>query len=208
MTPYSLGARWSSVVTWREPRDRLAEPAQGCTFLAVWWFFVSRSLVTVSEDAGRKRLLVVDDDIDMTAYLQILLRETYQISVTHNGSDALRAVSEEAFDGILVDLLLPGLDGASLVRELLSRGTSVPIVLTSARDDLAEQAKQSGANGYLPKPYDFHGLLETIAQVFSLPLGTTVGPPEHGLGARDVTPIPSEGLGRCSSGPTSGGLLR
>src|SRR5207302_540619 len=73
-----------------------------------------------------KRLLLVDDDDAILESLQMLLEGTYHLALARHGREALDRLAEQPFDAILLDLMMPVMDGASLVRELQARGIEVP----------------------------------------------------------------------------------
>jgi DNA-binding response OmpR family regulator len=89
------------------------------------------------------------------------------VDVCHNGHDALAAASTTPFDGIVLDIMLPGRDGLSVLRQLRERKNSTPILLLSARGELNERVEglDAGADDYLPKPFE---LVELVARVRAL----------------------------------------
>jgi two-component system response regulator MtrA len=103
----------------------------------------------------RARVLVVDDDTDLAEMLGIVLRsEGMEPVFCHNGTDAMPAFRREAPDLVLLDLMLPGLDGLTVCRAL--RGESaVPIVMLTARGDTLDivEGLQAGADDYIVKPF-------------------------------------------------------
>ncbi len=105
-----------------------------------------------------KRILIVDDDARIVDRLAMLLGTKYEALVASNGFDALRFLDDQSFDVILLDLRMPGLDGAGLVQELQNRRIHVPIILISANPNLPAQAKSLGISHYLSKPFDIERL--------------------------------------------------
>jgi CheY-like chemotaxis protein len=111
------------------------------------------------------RLLVVEDDEGFAALMQRLLtREGYLVDVADNGTDALAAGLENTHDAILLDVMLPGLDGFSVVRHLREAQVNVPVVMMSARDAVADRVNglRSGADDYLTKPFPMAELLARL----------------------------------------------
>ena len=84
-----------------------------------------------------------------------------------NGDDALAAARATAFDGIVLDIMLPGRDGLSVLRQLRERKNTTPVLLLSARGEVNERVEglNLGADDYLPKPFE---LVELVARVRAL----------------------------------------
>ncbi len=113
----------------------------------------------------KARVLVVDDDTDLAEMLGIVLRSEGMDPVfCHNGSEAVRAFRREAPDLVLLDLMLPGLDGLEVCRLLRSEST-VPIVMLTARGDTLDvvEGLQAGADDYIVKPFKPKELVARIA---------------------------------------------
>jgi len=101
------------------------------------------------------RVLVVDDDTDLVEMLGIVLRSEGLESVfCYNGRDAVPAFRREAPDLVLLDLMLPGMDGLAVCRALRAE-SSVPIVMLTARGDTLDivEGLQAGADDYIVKPF-------------------------------------------------------
>lgn len=102
------------------------------------------------------RILVVEDEKKMANFIRTSLEShKMEVVLAHNGLDGLRLASEEAFDAVVLDIMLPQLDGLSVLRQLRSGGNSVPVLLLSARSHVSERVEglQAGADDYLPKPF-------------------------------------------------------
>jgi two-component system response regulator MtrA len=103
----------------------------------------------------KARVLVVDDDMDLAEMLGIVLRsEGMEPLFCHNGTDAVPAFHRESPDLVLLDLMLPGLDGLEVCRRLRAEST-VPIVMLTARGDTLDivEGLQAGADDYIVKPF-------------------------------------------------------
>jgi two-component system, OmpR family, response regulator len=114
------------------------------------------------------RVLVVEDDRNLRGFLQKALREEgYLVDVTATGDDGLALAASSGFDCIVLDRMLPGLDGLSIVRELRQRGVTSPVLMLTARGELPERVRglEAGADDYLAKPFD---LAELLARVQAL----------------------------------------
>jgi DNA-binding NtrC family response regulator len=105
-----------------------------------------------------KRILVVDDDPSIVGKLSRLLVGKYEIGVASNGFEALKRLDAARFDVMLLDLRMPGLDGAGLVHELRAHGLEMPTIVMSAYADVAGQAHELGVKNYLAKPFDIERL--------------------------------------------------
>lgn len=119
------------------------------------------------------RLLVVDDDLDTCANLADILSDIgYDVQTASDATAALRALDEHAFDIVLLDLKMPGMDGLQLYRELKRRSAStVAILITGFADsETRERAKQLGVWRILPKPVDVPALLPLISEAAEQPL--------------------------------------
>lgn len=112
-----------------------------------------------------KRILLVDDDPDILESLQMLLEETYEIEVALDGERALAEILSGRFDAVVLDLMMPVLDGAGLVRELRARGVGVPVVLVSAARDLEARARELAVEEHLAKPFDPAVLEDKLARL-------------------------------------------
>ena len=113
-----------------------------------------------------KRVLVVDDDEDMQDLLrQALETESYEVTVAQDGLDALEMVEQASPDLILLDLMMPRMDGATFARELHNRGLipSTPIIVVSADVNAKQKIENMGADSYITKPFDLHCLLDEVA---------------------------------------------
>lgn len=111
------------------------------------------------------RVLVVEDEPGVAAFLKNGLREaSYAVEVADNGSDGLHLAVIEEFDIIVLDLMLPGKDGFTILRELRSRHLRTPIICLTARDGVDDRIKglDLGADDYLVKPFSFSELLARI----------------------------------------------
>jgi two-component system response regulator MprA len=109
-------------------------------------------------------ILVVDDDPSILSVVSRGLRfEGYQVLVAADGLEALRIAREQALDMVVLDVMLPNLDGLEVCRRL-RRGTDIPILMLTARDAVPDRIAglDSGADDYLIKPFDFDELVARI----------------------------------------------
>jgi DNA-binding response OmpR family regulator len=111
------------------------------------------------------RVLVVEDEKKTASFIRKALQvENFAVDVSHNGNDALILANNTSFDAIILDIMLPGRDGLSLLRQLREQKNTTPVLLLSARGQVNERVEglNAGADDYLPKPFE---LSELIARV-------------------------------------------
>ena len=106
-----------------------------------------------------ERILVIDDDTDVAQFVRMSLeREGYEVAITLEGAAGLRLAIEAPPDAILLDILMPDLDGLELLSRLRVNPatTSVPVVLLTARTDSRDRVRglELGADDYITKPFD------------------------------------------------------
>jgi len=111
------------------------------------------------------RLLVVEDDPSISRFVVNGLREEqYLVDLAETGSAAERLAAEGDYDAIILDVLLPGIDGVSLCRRLRHDGVDTPVLMLTARDGVPDRIRglDAGADDYLVKPFAFDELLARI----------------------------------------------
>jgi two-component system chemotaxis response regulator CheY len=115
-----------------------------------------------------KRVLVVDDDPDIRELLFTALEdEGFEVVPAGNGQEALAIIATFRPDVIVLDLMMPVMDGWQFAREMRARDEDIPIVLLSAARDLGTHAKALSAADIIEKPFDLSELLPKIARVAS-----------------------------------------
>ncbi len=127
------------------------------------------------------KVLIVEDDPKVAHFLQrVLIEEGYAVDVCSDGEDAL-AQAEIGYALMILDWMLPGVDGLEVCRQLRRRGVGLPILMLTARGELRERVLglQTGADDYLIKPFDVE---ELVARVQAL-LRRASGPQRLELGA-------------------------
>jgi two-component system OmpR family response regulator len=118
-----------------------------------------------ARDTSTVRVLVVEDEPKMAGLLKRGLdEEGHPADVAPSGEDALWMARSEAYDAIVLDVMLPGLDGFATCRELRSRGVWTPVLFLTARDAVEDRVEglDLGADDYLVKPFSFSELLARL----------------------------------------------
>ena len=111
------------------------------------------------------RILVVEDEKKVAKALEEGLEaEHYEVAVAHTGEDGFYLISTQAFDLVLLDLMLPGRSGLEILRAMRTRGLKTPVLILTARDAIEDrvQGLDCGADDYLVKPFAFAELLARI----------------------------------------------
>ncbi|BFN29643.1 transcriptional activator protein CzcR [Pseudomonas sp. SCT] len=111
------------------------------------------------------RILVVEDEAKTADYLKRGLEESgYRVEVARNGVDGKHLIEEEPFDLVILDVMLPGLDGWQLVQVVRNRSTHTPVLFLTARDAVEDRVRglELGADDYLVKPFSYAELLARV----------------------------------------------
>lgn len=111
------------------------------------------------------RILIAEDEPRIAAFLEKgLQRYGFETAIVSNGNDVFPDIQRDRFDLLLLDLGLPGKDGWAVLDELRHSGTTLPIVIVTAREGEANRAEslKRGASDYIMKPFRFHELLSKV----------------------------------------------
>ena len=112
-----------------------------------------------------KRILIADDDLGILEGMQILLSRRYDVVTARNGEEALERLSEGPVDLIILDLLMPLLDGESALVRLRESGFQGGIIVMSAHADRLSRTRLLGADDFLVKPFEFRELERSIERL-------------------------------------------
>lgn len=113
-----------------------------------------------------RRVLVVDDDPDIRDLLvSVLIDDGYEAASARNGREALDILDSFPADAVILDLMMPVMDGWTFAEHLRQRDRRPPIVVLSAATDVRRHAEKVGATDVIPKPFDIEMLLPRIARV-------------------------------------------
>jgi two-component system, OmpR family, response regulator len=132
------------------------------------------------------RVLVVEDEARLArAMTRVLSEEGYTPDTAGNGLDAIRLARTQSYDLVLLDVMLPGMDGYGVARELRSAGFQKPILMLTARDAVPDRVRglDSGADDYLVKPF---ALAELLARIRALTRRSGMVPEDSVLSCGDL----------------------
>ncbi|KAF0242885.1 MAG: two-component system OmpR family copper resistance phosphate regulon response regulator [Planctomycetota bacterium] len=121
------------------------------------------------------KLLVVEDEEKAAAALKQGLGESgFEVDHAADGEEGLRLAREHAYDGIVLDIMLPKRDGWSVLTELRKEGRGTPILVLTARDEVPDRVKgfELGADDYLVKPFSFAELVARLRSLVRRGVGT------------------------------------
>jgi len=117
-------------------------------------------------------ILIVDDEPNIVMSLEFLMRKNgYQVGIARNGSEALAAVAQTPYDLVLLDVMMPDVDGYQVcrtIRENASRATTKVIFLSAKSQPTdVQQGYAAGADLYIPKPFSTRQLMEKVRELLS-----------------------------------------
>jgi two-component system copper resistance phosphate regulon response regulator CusR len=121
--------------------------------------------VQIETPGTQMRILVVEDELKTGQYLRQGLSEAgFVVDLAREGSDGLHLALTETYDLVVLDIMLPGVDGWSVLRSIRERGNSVPVLFLTARDHVDDRVRglELGADDYLVKPFAFAELLARV----------------------------------------------
>nr|WP_330375837.1 response regulator transcription factor [Dorea sp. D27] len=114
------------------------------------------------------RILMIEDDLDLCEAVRChLIKDNYEADICTTGTDALFYASQQAYDAIILDRMLPGIDGMTILQSIRRNGIQTPIILATAMNDISDRIDglDAGADDYIVKPFD---VLELMARVRAL----------------------------------------
>jgi DNA-binding response OmpR family regulator len=115
------------------------------------------------------RILIAEDEKKIAAFVRKGLNEVgFNTMVCHRGDDALHLATTERFDAVVLDVMLPGRDGLSVLRQLREQRNGVPVILLTAREGLSERVEglNLGADDYITKPFSIEELIARLRAVW------------------------------------------
>ena len=115
-----------------------------------------------------KKILLVEDEVKLARFIELELQyEGYEVAVCHNGREGMEKAQENTYDMILLDLMLPGLNGIEICRRI-RKISDVPIIMLTAKDEVMDKVAglDSGADDYMTKPFAIEELLARMRAAF------------------------------------------
>lgn len=141
------------------------------------------------------KILLVDDDAELSNMLsQILTKEGYQLTLAADGETGLARALSGSYDLILLDVMLPGIDGFQLLQRLRQQSRSTPVLMLTARgnDDDRVAGLELGADDYLPKPFYPKELVARVKALLRRTPNTTVRAESIAYAGFTVNPLQNE----------------
>ena len=141
------------------------------------------------------RLLVAEDEKDMNRLItRTLEKEGYGVDSCFDGEEAMDYLESAEYDGVILDIMMPKMDGHQVLKKLRARGSDLPILFLTARDSIADRVAglDLGADDYLIKPFDFDELLARVRAMMRKRSGhktsvITIGDLKIDTGSHEVT---------------------
>ncbi len=130
------------------------------------------------------RILIVEDEIPLAeALTQILKRQNYTVDSVYNGEDGLDYAMSNIYDVIVLDLMLPKMNGLEVIKNMRAAGSETPVIMLTAKGEISDKVRglDSGADDYLAKPFNTEELLARI-RALGRRRGEVVVPDAMGLG--------------------------
>ena len=114
------------------------------------------------------RLLLAEDEKELSnALVAILKHNNYSVDAVYNGEEALDYLGANNYDGVILDIMMPKVDGITVLKQIRKQGNSVPVLILSAKSDVDDRVLglDSGADDYLSKPFAAKELLARIRSI-------------------------------------------
>ena len=120
---------------------------------------------------SKQKILIVDDDVNIAELISLYLtKECYDTQMVHDGEEALQVYEQYAPNLILLDLMLPGIDGYQVCREIRAK-SNIPIIMLSAKGEIFDKVLglELGADDYIMKPFDSKELVARVKARIDMP---------------------------------------
>lgn len=125
-------------------------------------------LILIKESWCVMKILLAEDERSLSrAIVKILEKNNYTADAVYNGEDALNYLESWNYDAVILDIMMPKVDGITVLKKLRAKGNTVPIIILSAKSEIDDKVLglDSGANDYLTKPFDSKELLARIRAI-------------------------------------------
>ncbi len=114
------------------------------------------------------RILIAEDEVSIAKALEVMLHKNkYAVDIVYNGLDALDYIAQYAYDGLVLDIMMPKMDGLSVLKEIRRQGNKTPVLFLTAKAEIEDRVAglDAGADDYLPKHF---AAAEFLARVRAL----------------------------------------
>ncbi|NLG81210.1 MAG: response regulator transcription factor [Bacilli bacterium] len=114
------------------------------------------------------RLLLAEDEVELAnALATILKRNNYSVDIVYNGEDALFYLESEVYDALILDIMMPKVDGIEVLKKIRLQGNNIPVLLLTAKSEIEDKVLglDTGADDYLTKPFNTQELLARIRAI-------------------------------------------
>ncbi len=123
------------------------------------------------------RILLAEDELSLSrAVVALLERSNFSVDAVHDGEEALQYLEARNYDAMILDLMMPKVDGMTVLRRLREKGSTLPVLILSARSEIGDKVLglDSGANDYLTKPFSTRELMARIRAITRTQSGQAV----------------------------------
>ena len=114
------------------------------------------------------RLLLAEDEKSLAKAISVLLeKNNYSVDVVYNGMDALAYLDNDVYDGAILDIMMPKMNGITVLKNLRQKGNMIPVIMLTAKSEIDDKVLglDSGANDYMTKPFNTKELLARIRAI-------------------------------------------
>ena len=111
------------------------------------------------------RVLIAEDEVATAKALKLLLEKSkYSVDIVHNGNDAWDYVSDGGYEVVVLDIMMPGMNGIEVLKKMRNNGIKTPVLMLTAKAEIEDRVAglEAGADDYLPKPFATNELIARI----------------------------------------------
>ena len=143
---------------WEGYLNKTLKPKGGCNFL---FSFYNQVYYSSGKWGMGMKLLIIEDDKQLSDTIKQTTEELFETEQAYNGEEGLYLAEQNIFDGIILDIMMPEMNGYEVLKELRAKGNATPVIMLTAKDGIADKIEgfKSGADDYLVKPFHREELL-------------------------------------------------